>query len=294
MIDISVIVVNYNGADFIKKCVESLLNQQQIKFEIIVVDNQSKDDSLAILRQFESQITLIANQDNKGFGRANNQAFKVSNGRYIFMLNPDAICLTPLDLYHAVAFMEQHAEYGLVGTRIVNSNNVLEHTIFKHYPHQDEISIDFTKLPGKIATVLGASMIARRDVFASVGGFDEDFFLYGEETDLCLRIRKCGYEIGSCDAVTVQHIGGASEKGNPRYEILRKKKAGKLLFYTKHYPQKDIVKLMKRDLRHAKLHLLRLQVMKRLFGLAKKDEVKYQQHQVVVELANQYLMQVQQ
>lgn len=291
MIDISVIVVNYNGADFVKKCVESLLNQQQVTFEIIVVDNQSQDDSVSILRQFEPQITFIANHDNKGFGRANNQAFKLSSGRYIFMLNPDAICLTPLDLYHAVKFMENHAEYGLVGTRIVNSNNAVEHTIFKHYPHEKDISINFAKLPGNIATVLGASMIARREVFSNVGGFDEDFFLYGEETDLCLRIRKHGYAIGSCDSVTVQHIGGASEKGNPRYEVMRKKKAGKLLFYTKHYPKQDVIKLMKRDLRQAKLHLLRLLIMKRLFGLAKKDEIKIQQHQVVVELARQYLQQ---
>lgn len=289
MVDISVLIVNYNGAAFVSKCIESLLIQQQVNFEIIVVDNQSQDASVSILRQFEPRITLIANQDNKGFGRANNQAFKVSQGRYIFMLNPDAICLSPLDLSHAVQFMEAHSEFGLVGTRIVNVKNHLEHTVFHRYPHQRETSADFSTLPGKIATVLGASMVARREVLEKVSGFDEDFFLYGEETDLCLRIRKQGHAIGACETVTVQHIGGASEKGNPRAEILRKKKAGKLLFYTKHYPHQDVVKLMKHDLRRAKLHLLRLSVMK-LFGvLSKKNQAKYQQYQVVAEVARGFI-----
>jgi GT2 family glycosyltransferase len=292
IIDVSVIIVNYNTAQLVKKCVESVLCQQNINFEIIVVDNHSSDDSIDVLRQFEACIALIANSDNKGFGRANNQAFRICRGRYVFMLNPDAVCLTETDLFHAVQFMDHHPHCGLAGTRIVNADNKLERTAFLHYPRQTQTSADFSGLPGRLATVLGASMIARRDVFERIHGFDEDFFLYGEETDLCLRIRKLGYTIEYCEQMTVRHIGSASEKGNPREEVVRKKKAGKLLFYKKHYPKSDVLKIVKHDLRHARFHMLRLSLIKRLFGLNVKQENKYRHHRVSLELARQFLNEV--
>ncbi|MBX3709332.1 MAG: glycosyltransferase family 2 protein [Gammaproteobacteria bacterium] len=289
MIDISVLIVNYNTAELVKKCVESVSKQRDVNFEVIVIDNNSCDDSIPILQKFTPHITLILNHDNQGFGRANNQAFKLCQGRYIFMLNPDAVCLTDYDLYHVVKFMDEHLQYGLVGTRIVNGDHHVEQTTFLHYPRQKQVSIDFSTLPGELATVLGASMVVRREVFEETSGFDEEFFLYGEETDLCLRIRKAGYMIGYCQTVTVQHVGSASEKGNPREEVLRKKKAGKLLFYRKHYPHTDVIKIVKQDLRHAQFHLLRLSFIKLFFGLNQKQEGKYKQHVVARDLAKSFL-----
>ena len=147
MIDISVLIVNYNTAELVKKCLESLWVQQDVNFEIIVIDNNSHDDSVAVLQQFIPRITFVPNQDNKGFGKANNQAFKLSQGRYIFMLNPDAICMSHQDLFHAVQFMDRHTEYGLSGTRILNSNHQLEQTAYKHYPRQKQTRADFSNLP---------------------------------------------------------------------------------------------------------------------------------------------------
>lgn len=289
MIDISVLIVNYNTSDLVKKCIESLLSQQDIQFEIIVVDNNSHDNSVATLQQFTPRITFVANKDNKGFGKANNQAFALSKGRYIFMLNPDALCLTVKDLYHAVQFMDKHPELGLAGTRIFNENQQLEQTVYYHYPRQKQTRVNFSDLPGEIATVLGASMLTTREVFARVKGFDEDFFLYGEETDLCLRIRQAGFGIGYCESVTVQHVGSASEKGNPREEIMRKKKAGKLLFYRKHYPEKDVRKIVQHDFNQARFHILRLSLIKWLFGLNKQQESKYRHQLMVRDLAHDFL-----
>ncbi len=289
MIDISVIIVNYNTALLAKKCVESLLSQRNVHAEIIVVDNHSHDDSVNLLRAFEPRITLICNQDNKGFGKANNQAFLKSRGRYLFMLNPDAMCLSDLDLYHLVQFMDDHPQVGLAGTRMLNSSNQLTPTVFHHYPREKQTTVDFSHLPGSIATVLGASMVARRDVFEKVGGFDESYFLYAEETDLCLRIRKLGYMIGYCEHVTVQHVGSASERDNPREEVMRKKKTGKLLFYRKHYPQADVIKIMQHDFKRARFHLLRLSCIKFFMGLNKHQETKYKQYKVSYELARGFL-----
>jgi GT2 family glycosyltransferase len=289
MIDVSVLVINYNTAGLVKKCIESLLNQQDVNLEIIVVDNNSHDNSAVVLQEFASRITLISNQDNKGFGKANNQAFKLSKGRYIFMLNPDAACLTRKDLLHVMQFMDAHPECGLAGTRIVNSHHQLAESAFYRYPRQKQVHLNFSDLPGLIASVLGASMIVRREVFESLNGFDEDFFLYSEETDLCLRIRKSGYMIGYCEAVTVQHAGSASEKDNLPEEVLRKKKAGKLLFYRKHYPESDVRKMMRRDLFHARFHLLRLMLIKWVFGLNKKQQKRYHRQIIACDMTCDYL-----
>lgn len=288
-INISVLIINYNTAELVKACIESVLKQRDINFEIIVVDNQSRDASLAVLQQFGAQIQLIANNQNLGFGKANNQAFAKSQGEYLFLLNPDAVLLTDLDLYHAVQYMQTHAEYGLIGTRIIDSANQLTVSASYHYPRQKQTQADFSHLPGEWATVLGASMVIRRDVFANIGGFDEQFFLYAEETDLCLRIRQAGYAIGYCEAVTVQHIGGASEKSNPPAEVIAKKKSGKYLFYRKHYPTADVIKLVKKDLWYARWHLVRLSLRKWLFGLNKKQAAKWVRHQVSCQTAKEFL-----
>lgn len=296
MIDISVLIVNYNTADLVKKCVESVLRQCDIRFEIIVVDNSSHDHSVAALQSFGSDIILIANADNRGFGSANNQAFHVSRGRYLFMLNPDAVCTSDHDLYQAVQFMEAHPACGLMGTRIVNAQDKVEKTAYDHYPRQKQTRADFSKslakLPGRFATVLGASMVARRTVFETAQGFDEGFFLYGEETDLCLRIRKAGYEIGYCESVTVKHVGSASEKGNPREEVMRKKKAGKLLFYKKHYPAADVKRIVRHDLWQARLHLFRLSILKMLVGLNSSQQAKLRHQLVARDLAQDFLYSV--
>jgi GT2 family glycosyltransferase len=290
MIDISVIIINYNTAELVKKCVESVLSQRHVSYEIIVVDNHSHDMSVATLQQFGANITLIPNADNIGFGKANNQAFQVSRGRFLFMLNPDAMCLTDLDLYHAVQFMESHPQVGLAGTRITDRSGQLESTVYYHYPREKHTMVDFSHLPGEIACVLGASMLARRDVFERVRGFDVSFFLYAEETDLCLRIRQQGYRIGYCESVVVSHVGSASERNIPTEEVKRKKKMGKLLFYRKHYPLADVIKMVKCDLKNARFRLFFLSVIKLFFGLNKNQESKYKQYKVSYELSKNFLM----
>jgi GT2 family glycosyltransferase len=205
------------------------------------------------------------------------------------MINPDAMLLTPHDLSRTKAFLERHPEMGLAGTRIINLMSELQNTAYLHYPRQQETSANFSHLPGRIASVLGASMIMKRELFEAVQGFDEDYFLYGEETDLCLRIRKYGYQIGYCDEVTVRHIGSGSEKGTPPEEILRKKKMGKLLFYRKHYPMKDVRRIIKNDLHHARWHLFKLSLIRKIIGLTQKQEIRCRRLAIARDLAHDFL-----
>ncbi len=207
----------------------------------------------------------------------------------LFLLNPDAKLTTANDLLHLLQFMRSHADYGLVGTQIVNSNDVVQTTAFGHYPRQKQSTIDFTKLPGKLAAVLGASMFIRRDVYAQVKGFDKDYFLYAEETDLCLRIRKAGYKIGYVNAVSVKHIGSASERGNPSAEVIRKKKHGKYLFYCKHYAKEDVVGIAKHDLQAARRKLWPLRLLKYTLGLRHHQCAEYAKHTISLSIAKQLL-----
>jgi N-acetylglucosaminyl-diphospho-decaprenol L-rhamnosyltransferase len=287
--DVSVLTVNYNTADLTPKCVQSALDQQGVTREVIVIDNASVDDSVKELQKFGDKIILVPNKDNLGFGKANNQAFRLSSGRYLFLLNPDANFLTVNDLQNAVRFMDEHPDYGLVGTRIVDSQGKHVVTISNHYPRQKQTTTDFSHLPGEWATVLGASMIIRRDVFEKLGGFDEDFFLYAEETDLCLRIRKAGYKIGYNDEVTVHHVGSASVRTSPPEHVIRRKKRAKYLFYSKHYSKTEVIEMAKKDLCHAKWHLWRLMLKKKVLGLNSSEERKYGRHKVTVEVAKEVL-----
>lgn len=251
--DVSVVIVNYNTADLLKNCIDSVLKQKNITSEIIVVDNNSKDNSLEILNQFESQITVIKNKDNLGFGAANNQGFMKSSGKYIFLLNPDAVLTSDTVLESLLNFIEHNKNYGVVGPKVIKDQKVTVPQL--KYPGEKYLKKPLEDLPGKIAWIIGASMFVRREVYEKMKGFDEDYFLYGEESDFCLRVRRAGWAIGYLDTITVQHIGGASERSSTTREYWQKKQSGTVLFYKKSYGVSEAIHLLDRDITLAKRKL---------------------------------------
>jgi len=286
---VSVIIVTYNSADFIKDCLESVINQQDIDKEIIVVDNNSQDNTIEILQSYQSQIALIQNQQNLGFGKANNQAFKQSHGDYIFLLNPDAVLQTTHDLNNMLQFMLQNREHGMAGCRIISPDGHEESLPYYEYPNARHIKTNFKDLPGKIAWLLGACLLLPREVYEKSHGFDEDFFLYGEEVDWALRIRKLGYSLGYNSNVVIKHIGGASEKKQPSFDTWTRKQNGLHLFWQKNYSPEDCQWLVKRDLKKAKRRLFQLALKKRLFGLNKNDDAKLERYQAIYKTSKVFL-----
>ncbi|HEV2614686.1 MAG TPA: glycosyltransferase family 2 protein [Gammaproteobacteria bacterium] len=258
--DVSVIIVNYNTADLIKNCIASVLMQKNISLEIIVVDNASKDNSLAVLEKLEDKIRVIANKDNLGFGKANNQGFKVSSGKTIFLLNPDAVLASNNVLETLLNFMEKNTGVGIVGPRVMGDNKATQPQT--QYPGQSHLKKPLETLPGKIAWIIGASMFIRREVYEKMKGFDEDYFLYGEEADLCLRVRRAGWMIDYVDDVTVEHMGHGSERTSTTREYWVKKQAGIILFYKKNYGLAEAKKLIQREIKKAKLRLFMLKFIK--------------------------------
>lgn len=245
-IDVSAIVVTFNSAPCIAGCLNSILRQEGVRFEVIVVDNASSDDSVSAVRAMGANVRLLPNQENIGFGRGCNQGFAASRGRFVYLLNPDAWLEQRDSLERLCRAMEQNPPWGLAGTRVMESNGAIECPPSPCYPEQHRVHRDFSHLPGRIAWVFGASMFIRREVFTAVGGFDPGFFLTSEETDLCLRIRQQGWEIGHVPEVTVRHIGEGSERGHPYVTWLRRV-PGMYRFWSKHYPAKDVRRLLWKD-----------------------------------------------
>ena len=240
--EISIVIVSYNTADLIGNCLDSILLNDDLGMEIFVVDNASTDRSVALVKKKYPMVHVIANAKNLGFAAANNQVLTMCNGRYIFCLNPDTEVLSD-SFKTMLSYMDANPRVGLAGTKIINPDGTLQWSVSYKYPGQKYTTNELSELPGNIACVLGASMIARSELIKKIGGFDEDFFLYGEDQDLCLRIRKLGYEIGYIDSATVVHLGGQSEKDSLPSEVWKKKIDAEYIFYGKHYLPKTIKRI---------------------------------------------------
>lgn len=286
--DISIIIVNYNTADLLTPCLQSVFKQTGLNFEIIVIDNASQDHSLEVLKNFSKQITVIASSKNLGFGKANNVAAQQCKGKYIFLLNPDTELTTPDSLQMLKEFMDNNPSYGLVGTRIINTNGT-ETLPRKHYPGEKHSKNEFNHLPGDIAWILGASMFMTADLYKKIHGFDEDYFLYGEDTDICLRIRKLGYQIGYLDKITIKHIGRASERKTAPFDLWHKKHAGLYLFIKKHYDNKQAKFIINHDLRRSQQRLFLLKLKNLIWKLSPQEFAKHEKYRATVQIAKTFL-----
>jgi N-acetylglucosaminyl-diphospho-decaprenol L-rhamnosyltransferase len=285
----SVIIVSYRSALCIAECLASVRNQLEAEAELIVVDNASPDETVRVVRNLGPESRLIENRDNLGFGRACNQGFAASRGRFLFMLNPDAWLEQPDGLARVKSAMEEHPRWGLAGTRITSSDGRTESPPATSYPDERYAHCDFSGLPGNIAWVMGASMVIRREAFAKMDGFDPDFFLSSEETDLCLRARQHGWEIGYVPEVTVRHIGMASERGRDPGEAWLHRMTGLLRFWSKHYPPEDARRLARKDWLRASLRRDWYYVVGRLGGQASDAWLKHRKYAGVSEAARRFL-----
>jgi GT2 family glycosyltransferase len=245
--EISIVIVSYNTADLIGSCLDSILSNDDLSIEIFVVDNASNDGSVALVKRKYPTVQVIENVKNRGFAAANNQVLPQCKGKYIFFLNPDTEVVSDT-FSKAISFMNTNPRVGLAGTKIINPDGTLQWSVSYKYPGQKYTTNELSDLPGKIACVLGASMIARSELIKKIGGFDEDFFLYGEDQDLCLRIRRLGYEIGYVDSATIVHLGGQSEKDSLPSEVWKKKIDAEYIFYRKHYVPKTIKRISRANI----------------------------------------------
>ncbi|MEM9243212.1 MAG: glycosyltransferase family 2 protein [Pseudomonadota bacterium] len=176
MVDVSIIVVSYNSEAHICACIESVLKQQGVTFEIIVVDNNSQDNTVAIIKSFDDHVQLICSDINHGFAKGCNIAALRARGRYLYFLNPDARIAQNNALQVMSQYMADHSQCGFLGARVAKNaqhRGILPRKISHGEQYLGPI---FADLPGSIVWVTGASMIISRPLFQQLNGFDEDFF----------------------------------------------------------------------------------------------------------------------
>jgi len=277
---LSIIIVSYNTLDLIGDCLTSVFEASNITREVFVVDNASTDGSSDFINDNFPSVHLLANTKNVGFAAANNQVLQQCKGKYIFFLNPDTTVLSNA-FSEAISFMDAHPRFGLAGTKIINSDGTLQRSVSYKYPGQKYAANTLSNLPGNIACVLGASMIGRSEIIKKIGGFDEDFFLYGEDQDLCLKIRKLGYEIGYTDSAVVIHLGGQSEKTSSSSEIWGKKVRAEYIFYRKHYLPKTIKRISRTNILKAWWRIMTLKLFLPFIKEKTKTNEKLGKYQVI-------------
>ncbi len=231
---LSVIIVNYNVKYFLEQCLHSVLRAvEDLNAEILVIDNASSDGSIDYLKPLFPSVNFIASSKNLGFGKANNLAFQQAKGEYILFLNPDTI--VPEDCFNkCINFLEQHSKAGALGVRMLDGSGDFLPESKRSFPSTsaaffkaiglsdafqrskffNKYSLGYLdeKQDHLVDVLAGAFMMIRKKVLESVGGFDEQFFMYGEDIDLSYRIRKAGFENWYLAAAPIIHFKGESMK----------------------------------------------------------------------------------
>lgn len=222
--DVSIVVVSYNVRELLRQCLRSVEGTNPSR-EVIVVDNASADRSAAMVREQFPSARLIENAENRGFAAANNQGFARSQGRYVLMLNPDT-AVRGGALKTLVRFMDEHPRAGACGGRLYYGDGTPQHSAFA-FPTLAQIWLDFFPLnwrltnsrlngrypreeyargePFEVDHPLGADLMVRRETAEQVGWLDEGFFIYCEEIDWCMRIRRAGWQIWCVPRAEIVH-----------------------------------------------------------------------------------------
>ena len=268
--DITASIVTYNSAPVIGACLEHLVRSTTRPLEIVIVDNVSRDDTLAQLAPWRERVRVQVNAENIGFGCGHNAALAEATGRYFLILNPD-IELPPGGLDQLADYLDQHPACGAVSPLLDEGNGSIRGCATM-YPGNNYTATAFNLLPGTIAALQGACLLVRADLYRKIGGFDPSFFLYAEDLDLSLVIRKRGYELHCLDTLRVRHLGGHSERSHPPCHVSAKKHLGLLLFYQKHYPWFSRVFLVGRDLAKSSWRLLTLCLARSPHASARRAE----------------------
>jgi len=257
MCDLSIIIVNWNTREVTRACLQSVFDHlgeggANGKAEVFVVDNASSDGSQAMIRECYPRVRLIENADNRGFAAANNQALRLSAGRYVLLLNSDTLVLGDV-LSRSVDYFDGHPDVGVMGCRVLNEDRTVQLTCSR-YPSLFNFLISAFGLSNlrwprifgrehmrdwqrdderEVDVVSGCYLLVRRAAMEQVGLLDETFFFCGEETDWCRRFQNAGWKLKFAPVGEIVHLGNVSgRKRGHRRDIMLSE--GLVRFMWKH------------------------------------------------------------
>ncbi|AXT19460.1 glycosyltransferase [Flavobacteriaceae bacterium AU392] len=244
--ELSVVILNYNVRYFLELCIKSVQAAiADIDAEIIVIDNNSSDKSCEMIMQLFPEVHLIKNTENLGFSKANNLAVKKAKGKYVCILNPDTV-VTENTFKTLLEFANSKNNLGVVGCKLIDGSGKLLPESKRNIPY---VSAAVFKLlgntkryyashlsenrVGKVDVLVGAFMLMKRKLYDELGGFDEDYFMYGEDIDLSYRVLKSGKDNYYYGEETIIHYKGESTLKDKNYA---KQFFGAMqIFYKKHF-----------------------------------------------------------
>ena len=246
------IIVTYNSADSIEACVAPLL---EAGADVIVVDNASADGTAALIRGRLPDVRLIANEENRGFPAAVNQGAARALSNTLLLVNPD--CVVPADTVCGLdAFLEEHPDVGLVGPRLRENDGtiqisahplgsfgtllanrarrVLPRALGDRFGESYDVCLNATE-PTDVGMMIAACVAVRRDLLERIGGLDEGYFMYLEDMELCLQVRRAGSRVVYLPTVEARHVGGASS--GDRSHVWPHHSRSLLRFHARHRPR---------------------------------------------------------
>ena len=251
--DLSIVILNYQTFELTKNTINSIFEYEYpFSYEVLLVDNASGDDSLSRLKDyFKDNVIFIESRENNGFAAGNSQALKIAKGKYQLLLNSDTIVWenTLESIYY---YMEKHTDVGATGCRVLLENGDLDKACKRSFPNvknsffrlfhiptkskDDNYNLDSLPDDGvyEIDCLTGAFMFIRKEALDEVGFLDETFFMYGEDIDLCFRIKQAGWKIVYYGKSKITHFKGASSKKQKSkliYEFYR----AMYVYYKKHH-----------------------------------------------------------
>ncbi|WP_024929153.1 glycosyltransferase family 2 protein [Methylophilus sp. OH31] len=267
--EISILIVNYHTVSELTRCLQSLAAQQGVTYEVIIVDNSGDQNEQQQLEALGNvQVRCIFSEQNLGFGRANNLAANHATAALLLILNPDTT-LQDVTLLRRYIDRFKTGHDAMLAPLIVESEKQKLVYPRTRYPSQQLCrKTDFSALAGDVAWVLGACMMMRREDYLRIDGFDSDYFMYGEDTDICWRIRAMLGPIGFDETLAVHHIGGASEKQAISFAKWMRKRKGQYLFFRKRYHAVDVQRIALKQRARASFKLARNALLNLCLGLS--------------------------
>jgi GT2 family glycosyltransferase len=247
--DVSIIIVNYNSGDLTINCLKSVFEKtKDIDFEIIIVDNDSQDNSCEIIAREFPGLLLIKNKENLGFGKANNIGAKYAKGKYLLLLNNDIILINNA-IKILKDFINSNDKAGICGANLYDIRHNPTHSFRRTLPsifweinyifydklekiiYGKDVEFNFKNKILPVAYITGADLMIKREVWDKASGFDPDFFMYYEDAELNYRVKKAGYKIYSVPDAKIIHLSGQSFKVKEKQELMSLK--GREMYFIK-------------------------------------------------------------
>jgi len=263
MIDVGIVIVNWNTVELLRECLKTVFQSEGVRLRVVVVDNNSPDNSAEMVARDFPQAELIASKTNDGFSIANNKGLRLLGfgqpsapdaPRYALILNPDTE-LPPTALRDMVKYMDNDPQMGAAGPKLILPDGSLDMACRRSFPSPE---VSFYRISGlsrlfpnsqrfgrynmtyldpdvetEVDSVVGAFMMVRRETIDQVGLLNEKFFMYGEDLDWAFRIKQAGWTIRYNPAITVLHVKRAASRKNRRAQAEFHRAS--LMFYRMHY-----------------------------------------------------------